>query len=563
MNWFSSILPKISQTLSSADSGVQSVLYATVYKLLYYISIGCCWIVEIFYSFFEHIAGLSQAAYHGDFDVLLSIFFSGGTVATICWSMAILGVVFALSLAIAALIRRASGDGKKKKRPIKEIFGSFGKAAVIMVSLCLVVAVLLNTTAILMQQINYAIDDETDKEGTIEFSDEDFAAMARVLNTIGNYSLNPSYDNRYNINSCFNEIRSDMQYLANRGVFNYRYVGQDSQGDAVSSWQAALQKIANAASLTQDLKLDVYYENVSSAIMETMELMRLNGTFKPLEKYERQYTTTHAGLSLDRALFLMATMHAAKNDDYNTAPSFADPLRSAYYYGEKSIYDLDAVNEDFDIGVAAIDFLVLLLVCWKLLKSLLRIIFHCAARIFDMLMLCLAASPIISRVYFDGEARSKHWVIAFVQQSLAMLAIVVLMRLLCMIVPIIFGAEMQLFAYPVVNALLKALVIVLLLWGAEKLSAKITAMLPENASYRAFQADGKSKKETGKTRKERIFIAWKTLLKGIWRLADNAINLAAFVAPNNENKMDAERTDILVGAHASATDHENSSVEVQ
>ena len=56
--------------------GLQAILYATIYKLLYYIAVSCCWIINLLYSMFEVMSGLSKVSYDGDFDYLINIFFS-------------------------------------------------------------------------------------------------------------------------------------------------------------------------------------------------------------------------------------------------------------------------------------------------------------------------------------------------------------------------------------------------------------------------------------------------------------------------------------------------------
>jgi hypothetical protein len=66
-------------------------------------------------------------------------------------------------------------------------------------------------------------------------------------------------------------------------------VTKDVEGNTIATWQSALQKIANAASLDRDLSLDVYHESVSNSILQAMDLLKVNGSFKPLEEYQRQY----------------------------------------------------------------------------------------------------------------------------------------------------------------------------------------------------------------------------------------------------------------------------------
>ena len=349
---------------------------------------------------------------------------------------------------------------------------------------------MLNATTLLMQQINYVFinADDLGEEQSITFTDEEYAAMARVLNTVGNFSLNPSYNNRFNLNKCFNEIRLDLQYLKNQGIFDFHYVTKDMEGNTIATWQSALQKIANSASLERDLSLDVYHESTSKAILQTMDLLKVNGSFKPLEEYQRQYQPSRTSLPMDRFLFLMATMRAAKNDDYNKDPSLTDPLRGAYYNGEKSIYNLDTVNEDFDIGIAATDYLILFLTCVAMVQTLATIIMNCVGRIFNMLLLYLIAPLIVAVSPLDDGGKFKQWTTAFVVQSFSVFGTVISMRVLLLFMPIITDSKLMLFQNPIGNLLTKLVIILGALAVSEKATNLITGILADNAGWQSVTA---------------------------------------------------------------------------
>ena len=505
-------------------SGFESVMYATVYKLLYYLNIGICWLVDLFYNIFDKLAGLCKATYDGDADVLSGLLFSNGAISTVFWCMAILCVVLALGFVFVVMARRASEFETMVVRTNKEIMRGFGKTAVIVLSMTLVFVLIFNATGLLMQQAQYAwIDADDAQEETVGFSDEDFAAMARALNTIGNYSLNPAYNNRYNINSCYNEIRPDMQYLASRGVF--RFNAQTLQDESVATWQTALQKIANAGSLSRELKIDVHYEEVTNAILETMELMRLNGTFKPLENYRVQHKNPNTELPVDRALFLTATLDGAKNDDLNASPSFNDSLRYAYYYGEKSIYDLDAVNEGFDIGKSAIEFLLFAIGGLMILKSLLVAIANFAARIFNMLMLYLLAIPTIAR---GEKEENKKWMFTFTVHALAVLAMLVMMRVMLIILPLILTAEICIFSYPPVDAVIKLVLLIANVQAMEKISCLITRKLQKYERLRSLYT---FERPAGK---KTILPTVKVAAGNVWTLTKDTIPLCAFVGQQEQ-----------------------------
>lgn len=470
--------------------GLQAILYATIYKLLYYMAIGCCWIVNLLYSMFEVMAGLGKVSYDGSYDYLINVFFSNTTVSKVYWGMALIGVVVGFGFAIAAVIKKLFDTNEKEKRSYGQILTGLFKSVLIILCMSLIITMVLNATTLLMQQINYVFinADDLGEEETITFTDEEYAAMARVLNTIGNFSLNPSYNNRYNLNKCFNEIRFDLQYLKAQGVFDFHYVTTDVEGNTIVTWQSALQRIANAASLDRDLSLDVYHESVSNAILQTMDLLKVNGSFKPLKEYQRHYLPTRSSISMDRILFLMASMRAAKNEDYNINPSLTDPLRGAYYYGEKSIYDLDTVNEDFDIGIAALDYIVLFLTCFKMLQTLVTIILNCVGRIFNMLLLYLISPVIVAVSPLDDGAKFKQWTTAFIVQSFSVFGTVISMRVLLLFMPIVTDSKLVMFSNPVGNLLAKLVIILGAFEVAEKATSLITGILADNAGWQSINA---------------------------------------------------------------------------
>ena len=484
---------------------LQAILYATIYKLLYYLAVGSCWIVNLLYSMFEVMAGLGKVSYDGSYDYLINVFFSNTTVSKVYWGMALIGMVAGFGFAIAAVIKKLFDSGEKEKRSYGQILTGLFKSILIIVCMSLIITMVLNATTLLMQQINYVFinADDLGEEETITFTDEEYAAMARILNTIGNFSLNPSYNNRYNLNKCFNEIRLDLQYLKNQGIFDFHYVTTDLEGNTIATWQSALQTIANSASLDRDLSLDVYHESVSNAILQTMELLKVNGSFKPLSYYQRHYMPTRTSMPMDRVLFLMASMRAAKNEDYNVNPSLTDPLRGAYYYGEKSIYDLDTVNQDFDIGVAALDYIVLFLTCYKMLDTLATIILNCVGRIFNMLLLYLISPIIVAVSPLDDGAKFKQWTTAFIVQSFSVFGTVISMRVLLLFMPIVTDDKLVMFSNPIANLLTKLVILLGAFEVAEKATSLITGILADNAGWQSINAgdmSGTAKSVVGKAK---------------------------------------------------------------
>ena len=236
----------ITDVLGDGVSGVlNDILYATVFKLLYYAEAGLCWLVKMVYAMFEVVAGITQVSYNGKQMFLINVFFSDDTISKVYWGMAIMGMALCFGFAIVAVIRKTFDIGDKIKSSYGSILTQLGKSILIMCSMSLIMSMILYSTNILMQQVTYIFNGSQVDSGErhVTYDETDYAAMARIFNTIGNYSLNSSYQSRYNINSCYNEIRTDLQYLSRRGKFDVYYNTKDMNGKTVVTWQSALQNL--------------------------------------------------------------------------------------------------------------------------------------------------------------------------------------------------------------------------------------------------------------------------------------------------------------------------------
>ena len=488
--WLSSAWDSVTNFLGDTiTSGVEAVLYNTVYKLLYYIASALCWILGVVYDMFEVFAGLTQVSYDGEKSYLIDVFFNNASISNVYWAMALIGIALCFGFTIITVARKAADMGERIRSSFGAILSQTFRSIVLILAMSAIITMVLNATNILMQRVNYVFSNAetlTDQE-SIDFDDEEYAAMARVLNTIGNYSLNPSYNSHYNLHSCFNEVRADMQYLQERGVFDFYYVTKDDTGQDVVTWQSALQQLANAGDLSQDLSMDYYNSAVSNALLNIMDILRTNNSFRPLSHYNRQYVTNGETVPLEVLVYLMGTTQAAKNSAYNIAPAMNDPVRGPYYTGQKSIHDFDAISADFDIGMAT-NYILIFILAYFLIKNLLVIIFNCVARIFNMLMLYLIFPPIAAAAPADGGGKVKQWTTAFIVQSLSVFGTVIAMRLLMLYIPVIVDARLQLFDSPVLNLLGKVILVVGGVECVKRASGIVTGILADNAGMQALQA---------------------------------------------------------------------------
>ena len=472
------------------SSLLESILNATIFKLFYYLERGLCYIIEILYKMFEVFAGLVRVRYNNTPDYLINIFFSNKAVNNIYWGMALIGIVLSIGFAVFAVVRKTFDSSGKMQQSHGQILWAAVRSILIIVGMTAIMTVVLNTTGVLMQRVDdlfkdpYHLADPVERE----FTGEEYAAMGRVLSTIGNYSVVDSENNRYNLNLCFNDIRPDLLYLQRQGVFNYNYVKKDENGTIQESWQSVLAEIATSCDLKQDVKADIYNDGVSRSIKHAMNYIRNNVSPRALQKITR--TTFKDGEGhLDRMVFLMGTMKAAKNSAFNTSPAFDDALRGPYYYNQdKSIYNFDQVEKDFNIGFPT-DYLVVWLAAIGIIFNLVVIILNCVARIFNMLFLYLIAPPVIAASPLDNGGKTKQWMTAFIVQSLSVFGTVIAMRLLLLFIPIIIDPQLVLFDnQPVLNAIAKYLLVFGGFEAAKKSSSILTGILADSAGWQAIQA---------------------------------------------------------------------------
>ena len=482
--------------LDGLNSVLQTILYNTIYRLCYYIDVGLCWLIGAIYKLFGIFAG-TQSVYYKDGGWseetdLFSVFLGNKSISTVYWCMAMVGVALCFAFTIIAVIKKMADLDGKQQRSFGQIFLGSGKSILLMLLMTTIMSASIAAANAISESVNIAFNAATTggKASSITYTGEQYAAMGRVLNTVGNYSLNPASTSRYNINACFNDIRPDLQWLQEQGVFDFYYSEKDTNGAPRVSWQSELQKIVNAADLRFDLNMDTYSESVATAIRSVMDTMRSNASFKPLQSYTNNYDASILdNTPLDTIVFLMATSEAAQNKAYNVNPSVTDNLRGAYYVGDKSIYDLDSVMSDFDIAIGTFDHILIIFAAWFMIPNLVICVFNAIARMFNVLLLYLMAPLALAPMPMDDGGKFKQWTTAFVIQCFGILGIIVSMRLLMLFLPMVWNSNLVFFRNSVILDTVARLV--LLIGGTEaakKASGIITGILADNAGIQAIAA---------------------------------------------------------------------------
>ena len=493
---FEGIKSFLGDTLTSV---LEAVLNATVFKLLYYAEIALCWLIDQLYDMFEVFAGLVRIKYDGGYSYLIDVFFTNYVVSNVYWAMALIGIALTFGFAIWAVIRKAFDIDGKQQQSLGQIIGAGIRSIILIVSMTLVISVVLRMTNTLMEQVDYIFNNASHLNFAEErdFSEEEYAAMGRILANIGNASMVPNCKNRYNVNLCYNEIRGDMLYLQQQGVFMYSYYQIDQNGNEIKSWQSVLSQIARSTDLRYDTKIDVYNQGIMTSVGAAMDYLQSGGTIAPVSHVSTFYKSDGKA-HLDRMTFLMGSMRAARNGAYNQNPGFTDALRAPYYYGEgKDIYNFDDVDDDFNIGFAT-DYILVFMAAFALIMDLVTILLNCVARIFNMLFLYIIAPPVIAAAPLDGGGKFKQWTIAFLVQSLSVFGTVIAMRLLLIYLPIVVSPQLTLFENrPLLNVLSKFMLIFGGFEAAKKSTSLLTGILADSAGWQAVQAGDMSSSAAG------------------------------------------------------------------
>ena len=478
----------VSDLIEKIDNYVGRAMFSLEKLVCLFIS----WLQQLFNVF----TGISQAKYDGKPKYLINVFFDNSIVNNIYWGMAIIGIVMAFVFAIISVTRKSMDLDDKMRQSHGQILRTLMRTIFIILTMSVFMTIIISFTNALMQSVNAVFNGApTLLSGgkPIVYSDEQLAAMSRIFNTVGNYSLNQSANNRYNINTCYNDIRSDLQYLSNSGVFNYYYTDTDANGKQINTWQSAVQELAVAGDFNVEQPVDEYNESIANAMNHCMSVIKNDYNFKALESYDATYNYNASEVSLDRVLFLCGTMGiggnaAARNEAYNEKPDMFDNVRAPYYMGQKDFYDLDTVNQDFYVSFSRMNYLLIYLAGAAIIVNMAIIIVNCIVRIFNLLFLYIIAPPVIAASPLDDGGKLKQWLTAFIVQAFSVFATVISMRIFLIFIPIVMKPNFQLVDNIVISTIGKLVMIWAGTVAIEKANGLLTGILADNAGWQSIMA---------------------------------------------------------------------------
>ncbi|MBR1598501.1 MAG: hypothetical protein IJ661_06325 [Lachnospiraceae bacterium] len=419
-----------------------------VFAIFYYVEIALLYCMKLLENMMMIFTGESPVMYNGNENSLINVFFNHDSVRGVYMGIGMVGIVFAFAFAIISVIRKMfDARGKYQSMTMGAILGNLLKSILLIFGMNAIILVSITTTNVLLQAISDSFilsTDLTKGSNTKTFTEEQYAAMGRILNTIGNYSLNPSYRSRYNLNACYNDIRTDLKYLGDQGVFNFHYEEYDENNNEVVTWQSLMEELGTAYDYNKETTLDSYDDGITNAILDAMEIIKANPNIKVLKSVERKTEEYKGRVSIDRILFLAGTMGtintaAARNDEYNRDPNFYDNIRAPFYYGSKDMYSLSDVKNVFSVSPLKMNYVVVYVSGYYIAMEMILVIVTCGVRIFNLLALYLIAPLAIATMPMDDGAKFKQWTTAFVVQLLSVLGMVIAIRLFLLLVPIIWS----------------------------------------------------------------------------------------------------------------------------
>ncbi len=456
-------------------------------KILYYIVTAICSIVKVMYNFFTVFSGQRMVSYDGKQQYLINIFFGNPQVNNLYWGMAVIAMVFIIALTIIAVIRKSMDMQGKQQQSLGAILMNAFKSFLIILLLSAVMSAVINLTNVLVDRVTFLFNHAATlgDEKEMDFTDEQYATMARIYNTIGNYSLNTAYSSRYNLNNCYNEIRPDLLKLQEEGVFSFYY---DDENGENKTWQSELQKLVQQQDPAYEIAIDDRTA-IDTILLDIMKTLRTNKNFYPVSHIERGFVEgDEEDVSLDRVIFLLGTLGAAKNSRYNQQPSITDSLRGPFYYGEKSIYSYSDFSEAFEVDMGHMSYIMIGLLAFFTIKNLATCIFNCIGRIFTLLGLYIIAPPIAAVTPLDNGEKFKQWTTSTVVQMFSIFGCIIPMRLVIMFVPMVMDSRLELFDSLTMNLMGKGLLIVGAVEAANRFSSIVTGILANNAGYEAVRA---------------------------------------------------------------------------
>lgn len=456
------------------------LLFDWFFVLLYKLLRVLLMLVDFMEKIFDVFAGITKVSYNGQKDYLVNVFFGQNIIAVIFWGMTAISVVLCFVFTVVAVTRKILDMGGGVKQSLGQILNGALRSCVSFLFVSVICIASINLANICLIRIDYLMSNAStllnDGGNAKRFTGEENAAMTRIMNTIANYSINSSVENRYNINVCFNSIREDLLFLQQQQFFSYEYPMVDGH----HTWQSAIALIAGAGDIGQDLELETVDSSVTEALTTVMDEIKYNPQFRPMETASRP---DQGKVSVATTIFLVSSMDAANSSVYRRNASFDDALRRSYLNGTKSYENLTQVRKDFDIWEMRYD--VGYITCIVFVVIMTQCIFLFILRLFDLLLLYLSAPAFVSTIPLDDGMRFQTWRQAFTIKVISGFGSVMAMRLYLVLIQVIMDGKLRFFEDGFTNYLCQLLFILGGSYAVLKASPLLTQIVAGNSGAAA------------------------------------------------------------------------------
>lgn len=524
---------------------LEELLLNFIYSLFYGLLVLLLKLVKLIESFFDIFAGTAKVTYHGESDFLLNVFFNNNAVTNAFWGMTLISIVLAFMFCIYGVARTVTDVSGSLKNTLGKVMSNFFRCMLTLLLLSAILIAGVNISNILLDRINYVMlnaDILDEENGDREFTDTEFAAMARVLATVGNYAVNPSYNSRYNVNSCFNAVRGDLYSLQVAGVFDYEYPDPSANQNR-HCWQSALALLASAADLTRDLSLVEYDQEVATAFETVVDQLSNNPKFVPVPSVESVTSQSSDGMDTDVLIFLITGIDAANNPQYNTG-EIDNAVRKGYINGSKSYTDEDQVRKDFDIK--EMDYLVGYVVCIVFVIIMFLCLINLITRLLNLILLYITAPLFVSSMPLDEGAKFQNWTQAFIIQMFTGFGMVIAMRLYMIMTPIIMDPELVFFPgdgtwNDVLNIMARVLLILGSAYAIAQTGNLVTGILAGNPGMAALNQEGQTTARAQAALKKAAPAIWEATKFGAKGVGALGGAIADKVVPSRRHKRAVEK----------------------
>ena len=456
------------------------LLFDWFFVLLYKLLRVLLMLVDFMEKIFDVFAGITKVSYNGQKEYLVNVFFGQNIIAVIFWGMTAISVVLCFVFTEVAVTRKILDMGGGVKQSLGQILNGALRSCVSFLFVSVICIASINLANICLIRIDYLMSNAStllnDGGNAKRFTGAENAAMTRIMNTIANYSVNSSVENRYNINVCFNNIREDLLFLQQQQFFSYEYPMVDGH----HTWQSAIALIAGAGDIGQDLELETVDSSVTEALTTVMDEIKYNPQFRPMETASRP---DQGKVSVATTIFLVSSMDAANSSVYRRNASFDDALRRSYLNGTKSYENLTQVRKDFDIWEMRYD--VGYITCIVFVVIMTQCIFLFILRLFDLLLLYLSAPAFVSTIPLDDGMRFQTWRQAFTIKVISGFGSVMAMRLYLVMIQVIMDGKLRFFEDGFTNYLCQLLFILGGSYAVLKASPLLTQIVAGNSGAAA------------------------------------------------------------------------------